>query len=348
VGVKISKGNRRKILAIGVLIGTLALGVILGWLIRNHTEPNAAVIKAIRENPTDYQFIDPVLLLQVPEDTSTPQFQSLKQSIVSYITQVKSQNKATDISVYFRELNTDQWVGINENDQYSPASMLKVVTLIAYLRAVQQDPTLYTKEITITSNDANENVNQDFYPPANPVQVGQTYSAADLLSYMIIDSDNTAANALNNEIGENAFDKTLADLQLPIPSSADPSITFSPKMYARIFRSLYNGAYLSDDISNQALELMSKTTFTQGLVAGVPNGTIVSHKFGERTITMNGQTTHELHDCGIVYAPHDPYLLCVMTKGTDFPALQKVISSISALVWSTAPQLHLKNKQVSF
>ncbi len=324
---------------IGILIAAVAVGGIGGWfLAKSRPVVMNSKYSVIRDNPSDYPFIDPVLLLQVPEDTSTPQIQSLKNSINSYIASAKAKNQVSDVSVYFRELNTDQWVGINENDAYSPASMLKVVTLIAYLRAVQQDPAFYNQQITITANDTN-NVNQDFYPPTHPVQVGQTYSAADLLSYMIIDSDNTAANALDNEIGQDAFDNTLTDLQLPIPNDSNPNITFSPKMYARIFRALYNGGLLSDDISNQALELMSKTTFTQGLVAGVPQGTVVAHKFGERTTTLNGQTVHELHDCGIIYAPSDPYLLCVMTKGNDFTSLQKVISDISSIAWNNIPEL---------
>jgi beta-lactamase class A len=339
--VKISK-KRPKIIAIaGILLASLLVGGTIGWYIRKGQEKTPTTIAALRENPADYKFIDPVLLLQVPQDTDTPQFQSLKQSITSYISSAKSQGQITNASVYFRQLNQDRWVGINEDDTYSPASMLKVVTLIAYLRAVQQDPTLYTKKITITPSDTNT-INQDFYSPPNPIKLGQTYSAADLLSYMIIDSDNTAANALNNEIGEDAFDKTLTDLQLPIPSAASPAVAYSPKMYSRIFRSLYNGAFLSDVISEQALELMSKTTFTQGIVAGVPAGTIVAHKFGERTITTNGSITHELHDCGIVYAVNNPYLLCIMTRGSDFTSLQKVVSGISSIVWNTVPQLDAK------
>jgi hypothetical protein len=39
----------------------------------------------------------------------------------------------------------------------------------------------------------------------------------------------------------------------------------------------------------------------------------------------------ELHDCGIVYLPDNPYLLCVMTKGNDFAKMEKIIEEISRL-----------------
>jgi beta-lactamase class A len=277
--------------------------------------------------------------LQVPEDTTTPQFQSLKKDISDYISIASAQNKATNVSVYFRQLNADRWVGINADELYAPASMLKVVSMVAFLREAQKDPTLLSKSITISTNS---DTSQDFYPPTHPAQMGQSYPAQELVSDMIIDSDNNSALAVDAFVGKTLINKTYSDLQMPTPDQSKSIDLYSPKMFSRVFRSLYNGAYLSDAISEQALELMSKTTFTQGLVAGVPAGTVVAHKFGERTVVpATGSTTQpirELHDCGIIYAPNDPYLLCVMTKGADFPSLQKVISDISAMTWQSMKQ----------
>ena len=60
-----------------------------------------------------------------------------------------------------------------------------------------------------------------------------------------------------------------------------------------------------------------------GLRAGVPDGTTVSEKFGERHIvdSSTGTSQEELHDCGLVYAKSGTYFLCVMTRGSDFPTL---------------------------
>jgi beta-lactamase class A len=331
--------KKGKIIIWGIVL--FICGGAVGWFLHKPLKMPQDI--PLREDPSDYNFIDPTLLLQVPEDTTTPQLQSLKKEISDYIITATAQKKASNVSVYFRELNSDQWVGINEDELYAPASMLKVVSMIAFLREAQADPTLLDKSVTIT---ANTDTSQDFYPPTHPAQVGQTYPAQELVDDMIIDSDNNSAMAVDALIGSNALDKTYSDLDLPNPANASDIDDYSPKMFSRFFRSLYNGAYLSDSISNQALELMSKTTFTQGLVAGVPAGTVVSHKFGERTALppagSTAPTIRELHDCGIVYAPGDPYLLCVMTKGTDFTSLQKIISDISSLTWETEQQLDAK------
>jgi hypothetical protein len=73
-----------------------------------------------------------------------------------------------------------------------------------------------------------------------------------------------------------------------------------------------------------------ESTFTQGIVAGVPAGTRVSHKFGEFSA---GTNLKQLHDCGIVYKPAHPYILCVMTQGNDFNNLAATIAKISKTVW---------------
>jgi hypothetical protein len=76
---------------------------------------------------------------------------------------------------------------------------------------------------------------------------------------------------------------------------------------------------------------MSQSSFTQGIVAGTPSSTVVAHKLGLVVIqNSNGVTTeHELHDCGIVYA-NNPYLLCVMTRGSSpLPTMEGIIANIS-------------------
>ena len=83
--------------------------------------------------------------------------------------------------------------------------------------------------------------------------------------------------------------------------------------------------------SEEALDLLTKSEFKDGLVAGVPPGVTVAHKFGERG--AEGERMRQLHDCGIVYCPRSPYVLCVMTRGEDFQQLIGTTEDISRLVY---------------
>jgi hypothetical protein len=46
----------------------------------------------------------------------------------------------------------------------------------------------------------------------------------------------------------------------------------------------------------------------------------------------------ELSDCGVVYYPKHPYLLCVMTSAKDIPTASTVIANISRIAYSAVAQ----------
>jgi len=106
----------------------------------------------------------------------------------------------------------------------------------------------------------------------------------------------------------------------------------TPKEYSLFFRILRNGTYLTDELSEKALQILSQSDYNEGLEAGVPQGTAVSHKFGEHLLLgANGQQTEEFHDCGIIYSSQTPYLLCIMTKGKNYSDLEETIKKLSSL-----------------
>jgi hypothetical protein len=154
------------------------------------------------------------------------------------------------------------------------------------------------------------------------------------MEHSIIESDNVANKALKTIIGEERLSKTYDDLRMPkVELAADRGYT--TELYSHLFRALYNGTYLSKPTSEKVLDMLSKTTFDQGLKAGVPIETTISHKFGVNTFTQNPPVDPylELHDCGIVYYPQNPYLICVMTRGQDYSVLETIIKDISKITW---------------
>ena len=74
---------------------------------------------------------------------------------------------------------------------------------------------------------------------------------------------------------------------------------------------------------------------SHGIVAGVPAGVKVAHKFGEGTgsTSDNESVVSILNDCGIVYKKDHPYIICIMTEGTDFSDMEKVLGRISRTVY---------------
>lgn len=297
------------------------------------------VAEHIREQSPDFRFISPLLFVKVPESTR-PEYLLLKKQMEGYAHQAIAAHKATDISVYTRDLNTSEWVGYDPDKKYSAASMLKVVSLLAALREAELNRKLMSSTIYITP-DSNEVKTQDYFPPTQPLEVGKRYTFQHVLHQLITESDNAANEIVYRVIRKETIDKTYVDLQLPIPheeSDHKSKAQYSPRDYSHVLRVLYNATYLSRPLSEQALDLLSQTTYDRGLVAGVPAGISVSHKFGQRTTSVDQgrDVTRELHDCGIVYHPRYPYVICVMTRGETYSDLELIIKDISKLVWQHA------------
>jgi len=114
------------------------------------------------------------------------------------------------------------------------------------------------------------------------LQLGAVYTVDELLSLMIINSDNTAKNLLLSNIDLKLVYNVYSDLKIPVPDFTEPECEVSAKDYATFFRVLYSCTYLSEDLSAKAIRLLSETEFKDGIVAGVPDNITVAHKFAER------------------------------------------------------------------
>ncbi len=313
----------------------LFIGTIIGWESRalwSTPDDQGIDTTAFREGHNTASFINPLLLCDASEKKEFSEFAPIEEKITKLIDQKISEDAASRVAVYFRDLNEGRWVGINEDETFSPASLLKVPIMISYFKLAESTPEILEKKILYKEGE-DLNAKEDI-PPKQPIKSGAIYSVTDLIRAMIIDSDNNAALVLFDILDRNSFREVGSDLGITIPEVAQSPEAMSAKTYARFFRILYNSSYLSRAMSEQTLKLMSQATFTQGLAAGVPDTVPVAHKFGERTVRYNGAVnSRELHDCGIVYHPHRPYLLCIMTSGKDFQGLRDTIQAISTLTY---------------
>jgi beta-lactamase class A len=309
-----------------------------GWFFSGRViQPKATVSSSGPSNPTrekGYALVNPLLVCSKDNTTSMDAgIQSIIQDTVN--TEIAEGNVVT-ASVYYRSFLGGDWAIINGDTTYYPASLNKVPLMIAYYNRVEEGDSPFTAGIYLPTG-SDQNAQQEILPQ-HPLQQGRYYTAAELINAMIKDSDNNATLALLNAIDTSTLATVFSDLQVPFlaPGTA-PTNYMTVSDFAYFFRVLYNGTYISHDDSERALETLSQTDFNAGIVAGVPAGTTVAHKFGLVSVAPNGTTVtgRELHDCGIIYpARQDPYLLCVMTRGTgSLQGVEKAIADISRNVY---------------
>ena len=289
---------------------------------------------ALRQNSSKYKFTNPLLLCDISPSAPLNEYKDMGDKITALIKGSSVGTGPSRVSVYYRNLNTGRWMGINDNDHYSPASLLKVTTMIAFFKLAEDDPSILQKKI-FYDGSFDDNT-QEMIKPPQEIVAGNSYTVQYLIERMIEYSDNNALLLLNNNIHTPFLAEVYTDLGITIPPFGGPIDFMSAKSYSYFFRILYNASYLNRVMSERALALLGKADFSKGIKAGVPSGILVAQKFGERTVLLKNNptpVTRELHDCGIVYSPGHPYLLCVMTEGSDFDKLSSIIRDISKMVY---------------
>jgi beta-lactamase class A len=289
-------------------------------------------ITPIRQNSKQFKYINPLFGCDSPaEAVAFSEYTPLKNKVQAIINQKNS--SIQNVSFYFKDLTTGHWTGINDNLSYNPASLMKVALMIVYYHQAEENPAILQKKVTYRPYSSPE----PFQAPSE-LKTGQDYTVEQLIEAMIIESDNGAMDTLLANVNNISFNEIFSDIGIQNPESVQRNnYIISTKTYTLFFRLLYNATYLSHDFSEKALELLSRATYKNGLVAALPQDIPVAHKFGEYVLSADGKipTGYELHDCGIVYYPGHNYLICIMTKGRDLEDLTGIIQNISQVVYST-------------
>ena len=289
------------------------------------------VAKGMELRQSGYAFTSPLLECEI--DGGAPILKSSELKIKEAIqSEIIAKNPNVSISLYYRDLKNGPWFGIDEDsNKYSPASLLKVPLMIAYYKYSERKPEIFEKEIMF------DKASPEFYQQIDPkqhIELGKSYPVSQLIESMIKYSDNEATNLLFQNISQNDLALVFGDLGISMPDIYNANNTMAVKDYATFFRILYNASYLSKDMSEKALNLLSQVEYKNGIVAGIPQNIPISHKFGERELSgSDKQVIRQLHDCGIVYHPKRPYLICVMTKGRNFEDLSNIVAKTSKVIY---------------
>lgn len=254
--------------------------------------------------------------------------EDFRRDLESFVNQIERDREISRIGVSFRDLNNGPSFGIDRDAPFLPASLLKVPVMITFLKAAEKDPALMETKLRFLEPALSV---PQLFPPQQRLERGETYTIRELIERMIKYSDNEALFLLAPHIPEEEERNLYSLLGMDIDVVRSASGAMSVREYNSFFRILYNSSFLSRKSSEYALGLLLDSTFTGGLRRGVPDDITIARKFGEREL---GSGKQHFHDCGIVYYPKHPYLLCVMTQGDDIARQMEAITSISSFVYT--------------
>lgn len=322
----------QKQIKIILVISIVLLLTVIFLLIKLYKEKIPVRLFSTREQGGGYVFTNPLLDFELPEGYESSTIPSDKAR--DFVEGISKKENISHISVYFRDLNNGPWIGINEKEYFSPASMLKTPLLISLLKWSEKDPEVLEKKVVAEKRFFDEALDKNIKTQES-ILLGEKYSLFELAKKMIKQSDNIATAILYENIPKNYVEDVFTSIGSSFIEEGEDKL-IRVKDMAGFYRVLFNSSYLNRDNSEIALSILSDTSYKDGLSKGIPKDIVIAHKFGERTyldfIPKNRFVSDgdiQIHDCGIIYYPSSPYILCVMTRGSNFEIQERAIGEIS-------------------
>lgn len=224
-------------------------------------------------------------------------------------------------AVYFQYLPTGVSIGVNEKNEFDAASLLKVPFAMAYY---------HEKERSNLVNDATVVPIKEIYLDNEfgslwQRGVGAKVSLGEAVKLSLIDSDNTAFHLLADQTPLEDFNAVYNGLDINL-NEVSGRLFISAKSYSSILQALYFASVLNKKDSEEILNILTKTNFSDKLPGPLPKNIKVAHKIG--VYDKDGL----FQDCGIVYIPDRPYLLCMISKSSNAEATKRM-NDISKTVY---------------
>ena len=236
------------------------------------------------------------------------------------------------------DVNSGIMLDRNGDRSFPMASVQKFLIALVVYGAADEGMLSLDRTITVRQSDVVTNVS----PIADDFAKRQNYTVKELISAMLLDSDNTAAKTLMRTIGGvdvlNAAMRNLGYDSIVIGANDDGVAT--PRALAGAFGDLVAGHVLNvasrDALSKTLGEVQ---TFPERLRAGFPPGTRLLHKTG--TLQQDGVVTEE-NDAGIAYINDRTIIVVAMldgAKGTS-AQLDEVLAEVARAATAAAATLN--------
>ncbi len=256
------------------------------------------------------------VLVDNPNDTII-NFVSLRKSLKAKLDKVQGQK-----SLYFEYLPSGTSIGIGDDNDLVAASLLKLPMVMNLYKAAELGRIDLDSTVTLQASDIDSD-----YGSLWKMGVGYKLTLRKAASLILTDSDNTATRAVFSKLKGILKEDEQSMSQLDIEQKLqNGQAVINAKSYSSILRSLYLSSYLSKSNSEELLDSLTKSKETRRLTRDLPNSVSVAHKNG----VYNSSWSES--DCGIVYAPKRPYMLCIMVGLPDEQA-NDLIASISKEVY---------------
>ncbi len=299
--------SKNRVLPLIFVLSLLLNFSFLYVLIQNRGSLN--ILKSTAALQAKYPFLSRRAMSDSPNDLIL-NFLNLRNQLTK-----QTEPYGNNFSAYFEYLPTGTSIGINSTQEFYAASLFKVPVIMAYYHKLERVKDTNDDVLIIEKQDLDKDFGTLWKKGA-----GTKIKASEAIFLALSQSDNTAAKVIARQVDNQDFQAVYQALDINLQTGTGGAIT-TTRDYSKSLKALYFASVINRDHSNQILMDLSKSPFNDELVAGLPSGTLVSHKIGDYRDAKNNKA---YYDCGIVYVPRRPYLLCISSVTDEQTARQRM------------------------
>lgn len=230
------------------------------------------------------------------------------------------------IGIYFKDMLDGTEYGINEDERFISASVIKIPVLIEAFNQHEKGMIDLNDRVKVTVEDRVPSCGAVAY-----MHDGIQVTLRDLCNLMIIISDNTATNILVKKLGIDNINNTLEFYGIKntriqrllfddIAEQEGKRNYFSPRDIGILLMKMWNRDIISKKSSEEMIEILKQQQLNNKIPYLLPEDTIVAHKTGEDS----GIT----HDVGIICSSK-PFIFCFASNDTYVPDADTAIQKIA-------------------
>lgn len=230
--------------------------------------------------------------------------------------------KEGQFSIYYKDLNSGEEFGMQENTVLTAASLNKLF-IVGYLYNLASKKEINLEDkIVIQEEDI-----QDYGTGSlRYKKAGEPYTLKYLAQLAFKQSDNTAAHVLTIRLGEENIQEYARQLGMSATNMVENET--SSRDVGRFLELLYQNEITSSALTSEMMDFMKDTDFEDRIPRLLPAGVTVYHKIGD-AVTL-------VHDGAIVNNGKESFILVVMANNLkDEEKAKATIGEIAQFIYSS-------------
>ncbi|USG63926.1 class A beta-lactamase-related serine hydrolase [Brevibacillus ruminantium] len=260
---------------------------------------------------------------------------TLEKSIHDLITECGGQ-----WGIYLEDLQSNEVWGLHQDERFYAASLIKVPIMAAVFAESYAGKFALEDKITLRKEDqvGGAGILQHMTP-------GTSWSIYDLVTLMIIQSDNTATNLLIDLVGTEAIQSAISKTGMKnsqfynklmiIPAELEGYNEITAADLGNHLRSLATGKFISYNSCLQMIQILKQQQHRDRIPYLLPDpdgewiGMLPKWELANKTGTVTGTA----HDIGIFYVGDRAITICLLSRDVDIVKANQVMAKIGRMVY---------------